>query len=317
MKVGLEYLPPQSGLGDSDGLTDGFSASDRLASGWRAELISPLSTFESPKSASVESIVPRRIEQPVYENSRLVGQFEEAFRVTKSDLDLIENPIERMTARFVRDLIGEDRRRVERELGTPILTRRMRRLDNNMLHARFQELEEEQEADYMQKEARGLLRRPLRKVLKNFTLVAEIDDLIKEFKAENLPTSGDYHDERSGSSGWGRVSMRVKVRRMDDPLELSYRNWGWKVASNLERAKLKYEIDLTEKVEAELGWRYSYDDHHLVFRAGLIYIIDPKTQMSIVFGDDLNYLGGPAAYSYLRSPMDGEDGIVFNVQHRF
>ncbi|MHC5065514.1 MAG: hypothetical protein ACYTG5_16240 [Planctomycetota bacterium] len=261
--------------------------------------------------------MPVRREQPVFENSDLVGQFEEAFRVKKSDLDSIENPIERMTARFVRDLIGEDRRRVQRELGTPILTRRMRRLDNNMLHVRFRELEEEQEAIYMQEEGRSLLRRPLRKILKNFTLVADIDAMIKEFKAENIPTSGDYQSGKRKSSGWGRVSMRVKVRRLEDPLELSYRNWGWKVASNLERAKLKYEWDLTDKIEAELGWRYSYDDHSVLFRAGMHYIIDPKTSMSVILGDQLNYLGGTSTYSYLRSPMDGDDGILFNVRHRF
>lgn len=313
MRVGLEYLPPKSSTRDRS-----WSLMSPSVRPWREDRESQLSLFATPRQVSVMSLRPTLPEEPLTRNNHLVGQFEQALRVDKDVLSAIEDPLERMTMLFVRDLIGEDRRRLSRELGASVLTRKMLRHDDTtMLHSRFQEVEEEQEARFLEEEGRSLLRRPLRKLLKKNTFIGDIKVMIDEFKADNIPLSSPYEEDNPKGWGWGSVSMRVKVRKGSDPLELSYRNWGWKVGSSKEKAKIRYRINLTDDLEAGMKIRYDYDQSHTQFQVDLHYTINPNAQLYMVIADRLNYLSGPTASSFMSSPMDGQGGIMFYVEHLF
>lgn len=313
MRVGLEYLPPPSAARDQP-----WSLRRPTEHDWSDGPPSLPSLYSEPRRISVIDLRPESPEGPLTRNSHFVWQFELALSVDKDQLEAIEDPFERMTMLFVRDLIGADRRRLTRELGSSILTRRMLRHDDtSMLHTRFRELEEEQEADFLEDEGRGLLRRPLRKLLKKNTFIGDLKLMIDEFKAENIPLSAANGEGDQEGWGWGSVSMRVKIRDSSNPLELSYRNWGAKIGSSKDKAKFSYSIDLTENLRAGLRMRYHYDDNHTQFQANLRYILNKNAHLYMVLADSLNYLSGPTAYAFMSSPMDGEGGILFYVEHLF
>ncbi len=302
LRIGVEYLP-EATRNDAGSLLGAHRSSPQPA---EIQEISVLSM----STATVRSETGR---QPDGRREREKSPW----LLTKDQLAAIEDPSERLTMQFVDDLVGEDRRRMQRELRTPVLTNRLRYSRSDSLHLPIDDLQAEEEASFLNETAPGLLRRPLRKLLKRVSFVEDMELAFKDFRGDNVPFSTEYSKKSRRGAKWGRVSMRVRLSDGSDPVELSYYNWGWRIGSSKERSRLQYRFRVADKLEGSIRYRFDYLTHDAAVRADLRYTIDDRTHLTMLLGDQLDFLAGPTAYSFLNTPLDGTAGVLFYVEHLF
>ena len=307
LRVGVEYLPPHEHTGSP--------ASMPSLSAARQARVSVLDEVSHQDPVRVEAIrAPRkgRGRARTNEEEERNGWF-----LTEKELESIHDPAERLTQWFIQDLFGEDRRRMQRELRTPILTNRIRYSSHDSLRLPIDDQEHEEEATFLNNVARGLLRRPLRKLLKRATFIRDFEVAFREFRADNIPISKDYQQDHPNKTDWGRVSLRLRLSDGSDPVELSYYNWGWRFGSSQERSRMQYRFRLSDSIDGSVRYNFNYDSHDTSIRGDLRYLVDDRTSLHLLFGDRLDFLAGPTAYSFLNSPLDGTPGVLFYVEHLF
>jgi hypothetical protein len=303
LRVGIEYLPPR--LDDNLDLGESILGRTRGADRSAGDNVS-VRALRPPNPAR---------QRPASDNP--ANDDDDWILLSERELEAIEDPAERLTMGFIQDLFGEDRRRMQRELRTPILTNRNRYTTQESLRLPFDDLEHEEEASFLNEAASPLLKRPLRNLLKRATFINDFELALHEFKAENIPFSSAYRRDHPNKRHWGRLSLRLRMSDGSDPAELSYYNWGWRVGSSKERGRLQYRFNITDNIDGSVRFRYEYESHDSAIRADVRYIVDERTRVNLLLGDRLDFLAGPTAYSFLNSPLDGTPGVLFYVEHLF
>lgn len=300
VRVGVEFLPPAS-------LT-ALDAARSPGLDWRTEGTIPAEDRNRP---TVVSLQPERtVAESDSVHLRVPWQLE------PDAVDAIRDPFEQLTLRFVDDLIGADRRRMQHELGAPVLITRLRHRTAPDLWNHFDDRENEEEASYLNDVGGRLVRKPLRELLKNLTAIEDLETMLENFKADNIPLTGAYEEHR-GRSGLGRISLRLRPSDGSDPVELAYVNWGLRIGSSQELFRATYSTEILRDLHASLRFKFEYGLHDTEYRADLRYLYDADTSVYVVLGDRLDFLAGPTAYSLLNTPLDGTPGVLFYVEHLF
>ncbi len=291
--LGVEYLPP---AGEEESL-----APDRLPV--QAELM-----LSGPAPA------PRQPDRtPLWSRERTERH---TWAMTAEDLAQVRDPVERETLHFVEDLMGEDRRRLRRDIGTPILTMQASDMQSPGIDLAAEEVQAEEEAQWMAEHGVDLLRRPLQMLLRRLPLVQQLEIDLDEFKQDNVPLTEEYgraHDV----ADLGRVSMRVHAGDPKDPIELVYLRSGIRIGSSQSQLKLGYARHLAKAVTLEIHTRQNYDDRTWRVRADLSWELSPRTSLHFVAGDNLDFLTTSTVYSLFESPMDGSPGLLIYAVHLF
>ena len=182
LRIGIEFLPPRG---------------EESAFAVRA----------TPSRAESVAEKPRALMQPPERSRPIDRKNRHTWTMSTDDLEAIRDPIARETMQFIDDVMGEDRRRLKRNLGTPILTMQTIDLQSPGIDLRADERQIEDEAIWATDHGMGLLKRPLRHLLKRLPIVRDAELRLDEFKSDNVPLSKAYrHSHRSRSPG--RVWLR-------------------------------------------------------------------------------------------------------------
>jgi hypothetical protein len=262
----------------------------------------------------------RRVREPAPPAER--ERPEPAFDLSREGIARVDDTGERMTLRFLRELLGEDRLRVQREIGAPILNTHLRTYSSDMVDTAIDRAEREDQYSEVLRYQGRLVNRPLRKTLKELGIVRQVELAVDEFKAEHVPLSGAYQEARGSGGGWGRMSVRLKLSNLDDPVELAYLNDGVRVASRLELLKLGYDSWVTDELRLGFNTNYYYADGRCNVWAQMTYRVDPRTHVYCMMGDSMDLLTSTAMYPLITSPLElpaaeSSLGILIYVEHLF
>lgn len=273
-----------------------------------------------PSHARAETVAEPPTASPPERVRRSYGDRERAERHTwtmsAEDLASIRNPVARETLHFLDDLMGEDRRRLKRELGTPLLTMQAIDFQSPGIDLYADERQAEEEAIWMSDEGIKLLQRPFRHLLRRLPMVEAFEDELDEFKSDNVPLSEAYvREHRTGSLG--RVSMKLRSRDLTDPVEIVYKNYGLRIGTSQRRLKVGFAREILQDLHFEVRTRRNYDSTHWRIRADLSWVVSPTTSLHLLAGDDLDFLATSSVYSLFDSPMDGSPGVLVYAVHLF
>src|SRR5262245_19215749 len=216
--------------------------------------------------------------------------------MSSDDLANVRDPLERETLHFIDDLMGEDRRRLRREFGTPILTMQAADLQSPGVDRDTSDPQADEEAQWLAEHGVELLRRPLNRMLRRTPLVQQFELDLDDWKESNVPLSEEYsrtHD----TNDLGRMSMRVHTSNLRDPVDLVYMRSGVRVGSSQSQLKLGLSRHLSRDVLLEVRAREDYDDHEWHLRADLSWILSPRTSLHFVTGDNIDFATSSTVYS--------------------
>ncbi|MFK7739214.1 MAG: hypothetical protein AB8H80_02735 [Planctomycetota bacterium] len=290
-RVGLEFLPPD----------DRFPLLEPVR-------VEPRRSDRRPPTAS---------ERALHQVKLTRDDPTRAPRLNQIDFESIEDPIARETLHFCSDLIAADRRRVRREVGIPFFDFRNGRGGLGPELTSERRLREEHE-EWSQEHGVRLLRQPLRLLGKRLPIAREFELAIQEFRTDHVPLSEPYRRAHGDRKRLGRMSMRVHVRDMTDPLEMVYIHpSGVRIGSSRRRAKMALDFPLGDALNLSLRARSEYETGNSGVRADLIY--RPTSHVSVHFaaGDDMDFLSTSSLYSLFESPMDGSPGLLIYAIHTF
>ncbi len=304
IRIGVEFLPPTS--------TDSLLESLRSGLSMRPLLDAPLHTgviAEVDRPSNTPRFAKPAVKQPV--EAELPWTFD------KYKIRAIKDPFERVGVRFVQELIGDDLRRARREFGPMIDETRHYDLSYPSLPNYLDERRKQDEELFFAEHGRHFIRRPMRNALKSFTIFQDLEVALEEFKSEHMPISSTEENGHGERSSWGRVSMRLRVTDHEDPLELTYRRSGWRFGTNQERLKARYTTELAEDFTLSLSTRYEYESSDFSVRANLTYVFDETTRAHLVAGESLGFFSDPEVFTLMESPLQGDAGLLFYVEHLF
>ena len=295
MRIGVEFLPPQTE-------ESAFASRPTLTRG----------------EAVAETARPRRQPAAPERPPTIARETKErhTWMMSGDDLAAISDPIARETLRFIDDLMGEDRRRLKRDLGTPILVMQTIDMQSPGINLHADERQIEDRTIWATDHGMGMLRRPLRHLLKRLPMVRDAEAHLDAFKSDHVPLSQDYLIQHQDVS-LGRVSARLSASDMSDPLELVYIHSGIRLASNQARLRIGVRHSLSENLRFELHTRCGYDSEGWRLRADLSWNLSERTSLHCVAGDDLDFLTTSTSYSLFDSPMDGSPGLLVYAVHHF
>jgi hypothetical protein len=240
--------------------------------------------------------------------------------LSQARINSIEDPLERMTLRFMRDLMGEDRRRVQREIGVPVLARLRARTTQGFESILDEREREDQDARINEMQG-ALLRHPLRQALRELPLVKEGDVAFESWKADHVPLSGAYENNHRRGGGIGRMSLRLRWDS-DDPVDVGWVYRGMRVTSGQEKLKLRFNHRLSKNVSMSIRSDFLYDNSNVDVWGDVQWEISKKTRLYVLVGDSVNLLTGseflPMVESGVKLPQwDRSLGVMFYVEHLF
>lgn len=288
-RVGIEYLAPDAEL-----------ASPQRSPMW----VEPLHDDEDPQRRTPPATTRRSSERT------------HTWLMDADDLAAVEDLEARLTLQFLENVMGEDHRRVYRELGTPILQPQMIDLQSPGIELPTETSQREEAEAWLAEHGTGLLNRPLRRLLRQLPVVQQFEVDLDEFKSDHVPLSGPYREAHGDQRSLGRVSMRVRMS-MRDPLDVAYMRSGVRISTSQEKLKLGYTGTLADRLTLEIHTSRNYSDHAWSLRADLIWDLDLNNSLHFVVGDDLDFLSTSSVYSMFESPMDGSPGLLVYALHLF
>ena len=272
--------------------------------------------------SEVESTRPEPTARPADPRESVGPEQSELPWLSRDALARIENPAERFTLNFIHHMIGEDRRRVQRQVGAPILFNQLRNsLPVHGLETVLDQRNREDQALLLARERSSLLNRPLRRALKTSTLIHRFETLIDDFKADHVPLTGAYEDQHQRRR-YGRFSVRLHVRDSANPVEVAYRYEGWRVGTAHDYMKFGLDRDLSENVAFSMRGVYQYGPALLDMWCALRVDVDESTNAHLLFSDKMDIVTGSTMYPVVHSPValrtvDESPGALFYMEHFF
>jgi hypothetical protein len=233
------------------------------------------------------------------------------------DLAAERDPLASQTLLFIHDVLGEDNRRIRREIGTPILGRRYFDLGSSNLPTHGDEVQAEEEAEALDSYGPRLLAKPLRNLLRRLDVVRAVEMEFEDFKSENVPLSEAYRESHPETRKWGRVIMRVNANNLRDPVEVAFLSSGVRVGSGQQKFKLGYERWLTDHLTLGIQSQCRYDQGKWSVRGDLTWYVSSRTSFQVVVSDNLDFLDTTTIYSLFETPMDGSPGLLLHAVHLF
>jgi hypothetical protein len=298
LRIGVEYLPPERG---------------------------PLESEQEPERPRAEALHGSE-ERPQQPESRPDGrgrslreevETPHLWLMRSEDLAAVRDPLASQTLLFVHDVLGEDNRRIRREIGTPILGRRYFDLGAANLPTHGDEVQAEEEAEALDSYGPRLLQKPLRNLLRRLDVVRAVELEFEDFKSENVPLSQAYRESHPETRKWGRMTARVNANNLRDPLEVSFLASGFRVGSGQQNFRLGYERWLTEHLTLGIHSQCRYDQGKWTVRGDLTWYVSSHTSFQIVASDNLDFLDTTTIYSLFETPMDGSSGLLLHAVHLF
>jgi hypothetical protein len=241
--------------------------------------------------------------------------------LSEKAIQQVENPFERLTLGFLRNLIGEDRRRVQRQLGAPILFNQLRYSSpDHSLETHLDQRDREDQALLLARETNSLVRGPFRRALRDVTFISDLEVALDDFRAANVPFTVPY-EESHPRTNYGSVSVRVRTSGAN-PFEFGYRFAGWRFRTGQDELKVGYQRQIGENLYLTVQSTYEYAVSIIDLWGDLDYEVSRDTHVHLLFGNKMDIVTGSVMYPAVNSPMvlravDESPGVMFYVEHFF
>ncbi len=323
-RVGVEYLPPEDEGSDLSLVLSGRDA--LVPSGQLPDEEASLPHSLEPLAGFLGVAQTTRVPTPDPERPRSGRAAAEATNSAElvASLDLsreriaaVEDTSERVALRFLREVLGDDRRHVERTLGSSVQTGQFGLQSPDVPTTYVDHRDYEDQLPRMKRYGTRLLRRPARRALKELSLVSDVEQALDEFKAVHIPLSGAYQEQHNKTHR-GRFSMHLgKGSDAADPIEVYYLHSGWKIGSGPDNARVQYSKNLTDQLRLKLRSSYAYGDQDVKVLGTLMFEVSPQTTINLAAGNDMTVLTGPQTYLGTPPEEDRSQAIAFYVEHMF
>ncbi|MEM7200084.1 MAG: hypothetical protein AAF628_07450 [Planctomycetota bacterium] len=310
-RLGIEYLPSEQVRPEVAAAPLAPSSPMLLLSLGSAAAPLP-EVVPAPRSAPAEFIDPDPDEDP---RQRLPWDMD------RDEIARIDNPVERFTLQFVRNIVGEDRNRVQRRISAPILFNRSRRASSyGALWSVLDERDHEDQELLVAREGRSLLSKPFRSATRDSTFIRDLELVLEDFKETHLPLRGG--EETRGGRNLGRLSLRLRRLGGSDPVEVTYVREGWRIGSGQRRLRVGYRTDLSDSVGIALRTNYRYHSASMDVSGDLHWQLSDITRFHLLAGNQVDLLTGTTMYPLVHSPVvlraaDESLGALFYVEHLF
>lgn len=312
--VGVEYLPADDFSGPGD------APEPRPTPAFFAPEVLEPAVLARRAPCTATPVVPTRDLSAEPRPTR-----DDRFRWALSEQRLarVHSSLERFTLHFLRDLMGRDRRRIQRELGASLLLARQP-LTTYQGPPNPVDLRDQEDQELLVGRHSGrLLRGPFRRALRTTPLVRAFELTLDEFKAEHVPLSEPYQTARGGSWKLGSLKMRLHTSRPDDFFELVYSHSGWRIEAGMRKLEIGHTTELAEDLWLSLRSQLDYERSEWVdLYASLRWDVTPDTRVRVLAGDHLDLLTGTRFYPIVQTPLvlraiDASPGIMAYVEHLF
>jgi hypothetical protein len=310
IRVGVERVESaRSDLGFS------FATSMADAASARIESMRPGATIEEPEPRLVVMAVgkPEALGRIVEEEDRGGLRFR-TWEYDDESIKAIDNTAERMTLRFFHELMGEDRRRLHERLTTPILLGRMHRRTEFDLDIDRREREAEEEL--LAQIGPSMMDRPLRSLLKEFDFVRSVDIALEDFKAEHVPLSDAWQERHESTRDFGRFAVRLRMNPAD-PLRVDWIRKSWRVGLGAQAARVRFERRIESNIHVGAQIEQNWERGDFRFSGSFVVEHGPRSRSVLLVSDRMDFLGGPTRYQGIRSPIDGDPGLMFYFEQQF
>lgn len=291
LRIGLEFLPPDERFPELEPV--------------RVEARRDATPAAELRERVTRAVTPRN-EEP----SRTP-------RLAQIDFESIDDPIARETMHFCSDLIAADRQRVRREVGIPFFDFRYDDYTIEPLLTSERRLREDHE-QWSQQHGTRLLKQPLRQLAKRLPIAREFELAIQDFRSDHVPLTEPYRKSHGDRRELGRMSVRLHIRDLDDPMEVVYIHpSGVRVGTSRLRGKMSLDFPLGETLHLSFRARTDYETGESGLRTDLIYRPSANVSVHLAAGDNMDFLSTSSLYSLFESPMDGSPGVLLYAVHTF
>lgn len=293
IRVGLETLPPVDGIpAPRSILEDG----DR-----------PRSEPPTMVTWSLPMIGPR---PPTMESTRRLDELQSRWSLDRNEIRAKRSTIERITLRFLSELIGDDRKRVHRAIGAPLLGPQLR-LSTDPLSNFLDEQEREDQQRQLTKNGTRMLRGPMRNSLKELPIFRDVEVTLHEIRDSNVQFTQKH------TPGLGRISLRIHGVDPEDFIELVWIRDAIRVSASPEAFKASFSKRLAQNLGFNVHARYGYSEAEWGLFSDLEYRIVEGSTFHVLAGNAINILSGPTAYPGGPESEETSKGFLFYFEHLF
>ena len=297
IRIGVEYLPPDAGLPSPAGLHESLFGSPR------------------PESAAHPDVVvgqpwEQRPPTPESRNNLGFSGLQARWELERAEIRAKQSTLERFSLRFISELIGDDRKRVKRAIGAPLLSSQQR-LSSDSLSNFLDERDHQDHQRLLTENGTRMLRRPLRNAVKELPLFSDVEIALGEIRASNV------HYVQKSAPTLGRISARLRANHWEDPLELTWIRRGIRVGSTQRHLKVSYTTRLADGLSFRLRSRYDYVDYGWRLLGNLEYKVNTYTTVNAMAGNRINTLSGPATFPGGPQSDEKAKGLLLYVEHLF
>lgn len=301
-RVGVEYMPAASGASRAGA---GERAGEWAGRGGAAADAIIVETARSAEPATSDG------------SPEALRAAETPWSLDDEQLQAIDNPVERLTLQFVRNVIGEDHRRVQRHIGAPILFSHGSP-SAGALESVVDERDREDQTFLVARDGTRMLGKPLLSALRDSTFVRDLELALDDFKSSTLSFDAPGAERQR----LGRISLRVRTSDLRNPAEVTYVHSGWRVGTSAETFKVSYSVPLAPLVTLSLRTRYDYSEGDLDLWGDLWWQVNKATQVHVLAGDKVDLITGTYLYPLVQSPFvletsEESPGVLAYVEHLF
>lgn len=220
-----------------------------------------------------------------------------------------------LVLQFEFELARSERARTDQDLLPPLFVPASVDLQSPglVLHSEEQLALEEQER--VAADGPGALGRPMQGAVRNSDLGIDLREMLADVQKGSAGPRGTRSGERD--LDLGTPGLRLRIDRVEDPLELTWRLGPLRAGASLETARLGLEQPLRRDLSFVAGIRARHEEGELAWRSGIQWRIGRRTRLDALAGTGLDFLPATGMHARYESPLDGARGMVVQLVHRF
>lgn len=216
---------------------------------------------------------------------------------------------------FEQELAHSERLRTERELLPPLFVPASLDLQSPGLQLHSEEQHALEELERTAAEGFGALGRPMQGAVRNSDVGLDLQQMLADARRGSRSTRAV--ESLDADVDLGTPGIRLRMDRIEDPLELTWRLGGLRAGASLETARLGIEQPLRRDLSLVASVRARHEEGELAWRTGIQWRLGKRTRLDAMGGTGLDFLPATGMHARYESPLDESRGVLLQLVHRF